>query len=343
MAYTPYAGTELPNLVNVTKRTDPDGSIAKIAELLEQSNPIMADIPLIEGNLTTGHRTTARSDTPTPTWRRLNYGVMPTKSTTTQVDDTIGMLEDYGEVDKKLAQLNGNSAEFRMSEDKPHLDGMSNTMASTLFYGDIGTHPDRFLGLAPRYDTLTLSGKPVATVGSTLLPNVVNYGGTTGALTSIWYVAWGEDTVHGIFPKGSNGGLHAEDLGEVTLQDNAGGRFQGYRSHYEWNMGLSVRDWRAISRVVNIELADLGSDVAATQRKIYKAMILAMHAVPAQYRNRGVFYCGAAVSAMLDLAAVEKTNLALGYTDVFGEPVLTFRRRPIRECHAILETETAVA
>ena len=136
MAWTPYNATELPNLVDVTKRLEPDGSVAKIAEVLSQFNPILEDIPLVEGNLPVGHRTTVRAGIHTPTWRILNYGVRPTKSTVVQVDDTIGMLEDYGEVDKELAGLNGNTAEFRMSEDTPHLEGMSNLMASTIFYGD---------------------------------------------------------------------------------------------------------------------------------------------------------------------------------------------------------------
>ena len=194
MAYAPYTGGELPNLVNVTKRLDPDGTIAKIAELLEQSNPIIADIPLIEGNLPVGHRTTVRSDTPTPTWRKLNYGVRPTKSTTTQVDDTIGMLEDFAEVDKDLAMLNGNTAEFRMSEDTPHIEGMADTMASTIFYGDTNTDPEKFLGLAPRYDTLLLAGKPTAVLGSAYLTNVIDFGGLACfGLTFIWFLVWGED------------------------------------------------------------------------------------------------------------------------------------------------------
>ena len=77
MAFVPYNGTELPNLVNVTKRLDPDGKIARIAEILNQNNPILEDIPLVEGNLPTGHRTTVRADLPEPTWRKLNYGVRP--------------------------------------------------------------------------------------------------------------------------------------------------------------------------------------------------------------------------------------------------------------------------
>ena len=339
MAYEPYLGGELPNLVNVTKRLDPDGSIAKIAELLEQSNPIVKDIPLIEGNLPTGHRTTVRADTPAPTWRKLNYGVRPTKSNTAQVDDTIGMLEAFSEVDKDLAMLNGNTAEFRMSEDTPHIEGMSNGMAQTIFYGDTATNPERFLGLSPRYDDLALPGKPEAVTGSDYLPNIIDFGGTA-ALTSLWYIVWGESTVHGIYPKGSQAGLLTEDRGEVLLNDVDGGRFIGFQSHYQWKMGLCVRDWRYIGRLANIDLGQLSDDTH--QAQLYEDMIKLMHAVPASGRNRGTFYCGAAVQAMLDLAAVNKTNAALGMREVFGEEVLTFRGRPIRECNAIIEDETQI-
>lgn len=341
MAYVPYQGGELPNLVNVTKRMDPDGSIAKIAELLEQSNPIIQDIPLIEGNLATGHRTTVRSDTPTPTWRRLNYGVRPSKSNTTQVDDTIGMCEDFAEVDKDLAMLNGNTAEFRMSEDIPHIEGMSNEMASTLFYGDTETDPEKFLGLAPRYDTLDVASiKHSAQLNSAHLPNVIDFGGTGANLTSLWYIVWGESTVHGIYPKGSQAGLITEDLGLGKLTDNDGGRFMGYTSHYQWKMGLCVRDWRYIARVVNIDLSQL--DSATAQATLYQSMIKAMHAIPPAGRGRGTFYCGGAVMAMLDFAAVEKANAFLTMKEVFGEEVLAFRNRPLRESHSILENETQV-
>jgi hypothetical protein len=341
-----YSSGELPNLVNITKRLDPDGKIAKIAELLQQFNPILEDIPLVEGNLPTGHRTTVRADIPTPTWRKLNYGVRPTKSTTAQVDDTIGMLEAYSEVDKDLAMLNGNSAEFRMSEDIPHLEGMSQTMATTLFYGDTDAHPERFLGLTPRYSTLYTSeypsDKPEAEVQSNYLKNIISCSDgspSSDVQTSVWYIVWGEDTVHGIFPKGSQVGLQSNDLGEVTLFDNDGGRFQGYRTHYQWKMGLTVRDWRYIVRICNVELADMA--VAASQKLLYQAMIKAMHAVP-QTGRTGVFYASPAVLAMLDIAAIEKTNAALGYSDVFGKPVLKFRGIPVRPCSAILETEAVV-
>lgn len=346
MAFTPYLGGELPNVVNVTKRMDPDGSIATIAELLAQTNPILMDIPMLEGNLPVGHRTTIRADIPEPQLRMLNYGTRPTKSKTIQVDDSTCMIEDWAEVDKDLALLNGNSAEFRLSENSAHIEGMSNKASDLLFYGDSISDPKSMMGIAPRYGSLTMTagipaGKPTATKNSIYLPNIINNGGTGNTLTSIYYVVWGPNTVHGIYPKGSVAGLIDDDLGEVTLTDNDGGKFRGYQSHYQWKMGLSVRDWRYISRLCNIDLSSLLS-TDAEMVTLYKNMIKMMHAIPQGGRSRGVFYCGAAISAALDLAATEKSNLALGMTEVFGEEVLAFRRRPIRECDSILETETQV-
>ena len=340
MAFEPIKPGEVPNIVTVTKRLDPNGNIADIAEILTESNPILNDMPVMQGNLPTGHRMTVRSDMPEPTWRKLNFGVRDTTSMTEQRDETIGMLEDYAEVDKDLANLNGNSAEFRLSEDRPHIEGMSQTMARTLFYGDTAQNPERFLGLAPRYDSLTLSGKPKAVTPSDHLKNVISLGGSGSALTSIWYIIWGAETVFGLYPPGSIAGLHQQDLGEVTLFDPNGGKYQGYRTHYQWKLGLAVKDWRYIVRICNIDLNQM--DDPAQQKLLYHAMIKAMHAVPAMNRGRGIFYCSPAISAMLDIAAVEKGNAALGYTKVFGQELNAFRKRPIRHCDAILETEAEV-
>ena len=82
-----------PTLIDVARRTDPDGKIATIVELLNQSNDVLTDMSWVEGNLETGNKTTVRTGIPVPTWRKLYGGVQPTKSTTAQVRDSCGMLE----------------------------------------------------------------------------------------------------------------------------------------------------------------------------------------------------------------------------------------------------------
>ena len=70
-----------PTLLDVTKALDPDGSIAAVAEILNETNEVLQDMTMIEGNLATGHRTTVRTGLPAPTWRKLYQGVQPTKGT----------------------------------------------------------------------------------------------------------------------------------------------------------------------------------------------------------------------------------------------------------------------
>jgi hypothetical protein len=45
---------------------------------------------------------------------------------------------------------------------------------------------------------------------------------------------------------------------------------------------------------------------------------------------------------MLDIAAVEKANAALGMKEVFGVEIPSFRGVPIRNCDAILENEVQI-
>ena len=159
-----------PTLLDLAKATDPDGSISAIAEILDETNEIMPDMSWQEGNLLTGHRHGIRMSIPVPTWRKLYGFVAPNKSTTVQVTDNCGMLVAYSEVDSALVKLNGNTAAFRLLEDRAHIEGMNQEMANTLFYGNEGTEPEAFTGLSPRYNTMVAADASNAT-------NVIDGGG----------------------------------------------------------------------------------------------------------------------------------------------------------------------
>ena len=132
-----------------------------------------------------------------------------------------------------------------------------------------------------------------------------------------------------------------DDQGEQRLSDDDGGWFQGYVTHYKWRLGLVVKDWRYIVRIANIDVTDM--DTAATQVTLYKNMVKALHTIPQGGASNKVFYCGAVVAAMLDLAAMEKSNVALTRKEVFGEELTHFRGIPIRQCDAIIEDEAVVS
>lgn len=323
-------GTTALTLADWGKRIDSGGKVDTIIELLSQSNPILQDMPFVEGNLPTGHKTTVRSGLPTATWRLLNYGVQPSKSTTVQVTDSVGMLETYAEVDKSLADLNGNTSEFRLSEDRAFLEAMNQQMAQTLFYGDSSVNPQQFMGLSSRYSDLSAGNKQ----------NIIDAGGTGTDNTSIWLVVWGENTVHGIFPKGQKAGLQMEDKGQQTLEDANGGKYEGYRTHYKWDNGLSLRDWRYVVRIANIDVSDLSDPTAAAN--IAKLMVKALHRIPNRGMGRPVFYMNRTAGQALDTQASEKSALAISVKETEGEWWTAFRGVPIRETDALLETEARV-
>ncbi|QIE96879.1 hypothetical protein G5574_07870 [Pantoea stewartii] len=312
------------------KRVDPNGKIDKITELLSQTNPILQDMLIVEGNLPTGHRTTVRSGLPNATWRLLNYGVQPSKSTTVQITDSIGMLESYAEVDKSLADLNGNTSEFRLSEDRAFIEAMNQQMAQTLFYGDTSVNPQQFMGLSSRYSSKTAGNGQ----------NIIDAGGTGTDNTSIWLVVWGENTVHGIFPKGQKAGLHMEDKGQQTLRDANNNPYEGYRTHYKWDNGLSLRDWRYVVRIANIDVSDLS--VPGSAANIVSLMVKALHRIPNRGMGKPVFYMNRTIGQALDLQSLDKASLALSVKETEGEWWTSFRGVPIRETDAILETEARV-
>ncbi|MGQ0585434.1 MAG: major capsid protein [Reyranella sp.] len=308
-----------------------DGRISVIVELLSQTNEILDDMRWVEGNLPTGHRTSVRTGLPQGTWRQLNYGVQPTKSTTTQITDACGMLETYSEIDKALADLNGNTSEFRLSEDKAFLEGLSQQLAQTLFYGNTDATPEKFMGLEPRFSSV--SGTDA------ISQNVIDGGGSGTDNTSVWLVVWGDLTVHGIFPKGSKAGLQMRDLGEQTLTDQNGNKYQGYRTHYKWDAGLTVRDWRYAVRIANIDVSDLAG---GSPPDLIKMMIKATHKVPSLKTGQPVFYMNRTGRQWLDIQAATKDNVMLKISEFEGRPVREFLGIPIRTCDQILNTEPRV-
>lgn len=316
-------------LEEVTKRLDPDGKISKIVEILAKQNAVLEDMRFVEGNLTTGHRVTVRTGLPAVGWRKYNQGIAKSKSKTLQVDESCGMCEGWAEVDKDLANLNNNSSDFRASEDMAFLEAINQEMATKLFYGDTGINPEAPLGLSPRY--------PYSDS-----PNVVDFGGSGSDCTSIWLVTWGDNNAFGIYPKGSVGGFNHTDLGEQILYDADNNQYMGYKSHYKWDMGLVVKDWRSVVRCCNIESDGLTG--TGTNNLIDKLHLLIKAKNKLRHKGFGapVIYCNSDVMTQFDVAAYNKTTPSVYVDTTGGKHQTYFMGIPIKLCESILSTETAL-
>jgi len=315
---------------DAAKRTDPDGNTAAIVELLMQENEILKDGGIREGNLPTGHRSTVRTGLPTAYWRKLNQGGPKSKSATKQVDDQVGSLEAYAEVDKDIADLNGNTAEFRASEDMAFLEAMNQEMGTTTFYGDTTVDEKEFHGLAPRYSSLSASNAE----------NIIDGGGTGSDNTSIWVITWGDNTCHYIYPKGSKAGLNQDDKGQVTLEDSSGDNYEGYRTHYQWKLGLVLRNWKSVVRVANIDVSDLTKDASGSSADLVDLLAQAVE----QRRGIGTIaiYCNRTIRSVLRRQIKNSNNVNISMAEVAGEQVVAFDGIPVRVCEAILNTESQV-
>jgi len=327
-------------LADLKTRLEPDNSkVATIIEVLKRADDMYLDVPFMEGNLLTGHRAIIRAGLPTPTWRMLNQGVSATKSTTAPVEFPCGMLEDRSEIDKDLAELGGDVSGARWSEAEAHLMGMANAFCDTLIYGDPTATPStdipKFPGLAAYYKD--------DTTGNTK-DNIIDAGGTDSDNTSIWFITWGSQTIHGIYPKGLPAGLQHEDLGLGDAFDSNNRRFRAYMDRYEWKCGLAVKDWRAAVRIANIKTGTLISTVA-NQQALINYMIQAVHKNKCKNMGKSAFYANATTLTALDLGmrADVKAGGGLTYENVDGKQVMHFRGFPIRQSDSIIDAEATVS
>jgi hypothetical protein len=120
-------------------------------------------------------------------------------------------------------------------------------------------------------------------------------------------------------------GLRHEDMGRWPVLDANGNTYMAYRDHYKWKIGLTVRDWRYVVRIANIDVSDLATGSAAN---LINALVRAGARLPTTpvglsavqtsdapsirgTMGRTVIYCNRTISTYLRLQAMNKTNVLL--------------------------------
>lgn len=313
------------SLKDVIAQKNPDGSLANVAEILMQSNSMIEDMPVMEGNVETGEQLTLRQSLGNPHWKRYNEPVKASVARTTQVDEVTGHLEDWSQIDCDLADKAGaNLGDFLMRESKPKMQAMAQEMASTLIYGSLSNDPKTFNGFMTRLNELNnvyMNGEPV----------VLDAGGTNGgALASVLLIGWSPETIYGLYPKGAQGGLKFEDKGKIT-DKSEGGFLDVYRSKFSWDMGLAVRDYRYAVRIANIDVEALAAITPETAKTnpLYMTFIKAIGMIPTPsavnlnlYAPRPVWIALSQIAAATGNRNVVKDITEAGLvSDIMGIPL----------------------
>jgi hypothetical protein len=337
--------TRVPTLLDVVNQLAPDGSQLDTAEVLTEHNEVLEEMTWREGNLLTGHRDSVRTTLPTPTFRAINEGVPLTKASSTQIEETCALLEDFSQVDRELAVLSGNVNAFRLREAKPHMIGMAHQMAETLFYGNANVNPKSFTGLAPRYYTGDAAE-------SNLADYIIDGGGSGTGLRSIWLLAWSEDTITGIYPKNTIGGLHHEDAtnaagsghdgipAAAVLQDANNGFYMGFRDHWTWRCGLMVKDYRYAVRIANLDLDTLTNN--PTSGDLQDFMVQALERIEMPSGTNLAFYMPRDIRSLLRRQMLTQKNAFMSWDEAGGKRVLRFSEAALRRVDALNVDETEV-
>ncbi len=333
-------------LLDVLQTMGPDGKQMEIAEVLTQQNELLNDMTWMMGNTVTGHRDAVRTSLPTPSFRRLNEGVPVTKSGSTPIEETAALLEDFSRVDRELAIMSGDVNAYRLREGGPHIIGMGHKMATTVFYGNTAIDPGGFTGLSPRYNTFNTSTSNTAI-------NMIDAGGTGSNLRSIWLIGWSEDTITGIYPKNTMGGLDHEDAtngsgngahgfpSAASLADANGNKFMGYEDHWIWRCGLMVKDWRYAVRIANIDLTQLTLS-AATGPNLTDLMTQALELIEDLNGVKAAFYVPRTLRAYLRRQMQQQKGTFMSWEDQGGKRILSFGEVPVRRTDALNVAEARV-
>lgn len=329
-------------------RHDPDGKISTLVDLLSQNNGILDDAMVVECQSGNAFEYTQVTKLPTPTRRIYNQGVARTMAGVAKQIATCSEYADWSFFDSSLAELGGNLSELRAQEDALHMEGLSQQVASDLFYGNRSTDPTQFTGLANIYNTVSTATSPIA-------GNVIDCGGTGSDNTSMWLVTWGPKQIHTIFPKGTMAGMQHKDFGLLPASDSNNLEFPAYRTYLNWKIGLAIHDWRYCVRACNIDVSDLTGGSAANLintlvRMVHRPPTMPAGVMPIQTSDavdktsmgRSAIYVNRTLGTYLDLQAMNKTNVLLKMEEWDGESVTTFRGVPIRNVDALLDTESRV-
>lgn len=335
-------GSTFYDLIDLYKQQDGMGKFVDVIEMLSQMNPILDDALAVECNKGTSHLHTVRTGLPSVSWGKLYQGIPQSKSAKAQVEDTTGFVEGLSTVDQRLLKISGNPGAVRLSEAQAYLEAMNQEVATKIFYGNTASDPEEFMGLSPRFNSLTA-------------PNgnqIVNAGGTGSDNTSIWFVTWGDNQTQLLYPKGTAAGVSREDKGEQRVTDGGGNAYYVEEELFRWNVGLAVKDWRYVSRIANIDVsrvADNPSDIDGAGHDLYYFMRKAYYAL----QNRRVaggriaIYCNNDILEALDALGTNSGNsdnsVRLSMSEIDGKEVETYRKVPIRETDALLNTEALVS
>lgn len=342
-------GGQYLDIAEIRKGTDGNGVAVDVINMMAQTNGVHHDAVWRECNSRTSHKHSVIAGLPSATWGRLYKGVKNDRAKRMQVTDTTGFIEASSQVDARLAKLEKNLSAFRLQEAQSFIESMSQELARSIFYEDVSINPDRFTGFAPRFNDLSAAN------GN----QVIDAGGEGNDNTSIWFVTWGGNSCHLLYPEGTSYGIERHDKGEQKVFDDDGNAYYALEERFEAHCGLAVRDWRKVVRIANIDVSDLRAGTVDLYKYMRKAWYQ-LHGQSGAQRGtqsidsgngnfnmeRVAIYCNGDIFEALDAIGTNSGSndnfIRLKSMEIQGRQVETYRQIPVVRVDQIVNSEARV-
>lgn len=334
-------GLTLVTLADVAKSKDK--KIGGVAEVLVKENPMLNDIPYMEMNEGTIHKEEIRSALPAVYYRKANQAIPASKTTTEERSFSAAHFESKSQMDFKVASRGGvdRVAYNRWNQAQGHLQAHAIEHAALTIYGSPIDSPLKTPGFFDIYSTVNASEETSK--------QIIDAGGTASNNTSILLSCWGERSIFGIYPAGTQAGLKRTDrsTGNTQVQIQAldvngnAGSFWGFEEQFEIDHGLVVKDFRQASRIANIDVTKLKDNTGADLIDLMISMVYKIHTLE---NGTPVIYVNRTVEAFLHKQSLTKVGAGAGltYDNYQGKRMLTFLGIPIRRSDALLNSESQV-
>jgi len=339
--------TDRENLLTAAKMTH-NNEIIDVAEVLNETNDIVADAIVQRGNDITSHVVSRRTALPAVNWVKAGNGWNATTGLLNQVREEMGMLKARYLCPEDVMRLQPNPAKYRMQQERAYIESMGQELANTLVGNASGgalsptsRPPEEFAGFQYRYNALSTSDSAYVLSNGHTADDNTN--------TSIWFVQWGAGKTYLIHPRNTDGGgLKKQDKGLIyTSGDNSvastsasspnpTNSLWAYITEFAWDVGLCIEDTRTVKRLANID-----PDHTATNTLDEDKII--------QIRNNFksndtiYMYCNETVFTQLQILAKDKTNVHWTENNPFGKPQMYFLDMPVRRLDAITNVEGVIA
>lgn len=339
-------GNSFRGIIDHYASTNRNGDVIPAIEALHRLNPLMQDAYVVDCNDGSGHISRIRTGLGDVAWGQLYKGIIQSKGTSMQVRDTTGFVERLATIDTRYLEKVKNPAAERADEANVALEAIAQDVQVNFFYADTATTPERFKGVAARYNSIANGGAAGA--------QIVDGGGTGSNNTSIWLIGWGPSGTGLITPEGSTAGIQRKDMGVQRVYDELNRPYFAKEEYFRQDIGVKVADWRQNVRIANIDINAVRAgtvDIFALLRRGYYKMQSRRDTLientdgnttgikPVIYMNRDLLE---ALDALSTNSGASDNKIRLMPEEIAGKEIKGYREMPIRETDALINAEQRV-